>query len=679
MLKLLSPAIRLTQGFRIGHKVAFIAAAFSIPLFVVLTLLFIEMRAEVGISKEKQLAIQQIHEYQDLETLIRKQRALQHLQLNGNKQVGDVISTNQKQIADSLKKADASDDIKKRWQDLLGQQASLKSAASFTEYTKLSERLNQQIQERAYASKLALDSDFVTHELANIYLTGIPSIAEKIAVMSARGAAYIDTGLFEGGEDVMLNSLQLMAKYELVQLRQRVDSLEKSNPGYQAEFRSLKAAIGVSEQYLERAKDEVLSSVNQSSGNAFLKAGDETLTNLNAASNTVSTLIDQRLTRHAQQLNQKIAKMFSALMLLVLIASYFLLGIYFALSRDIKTLTENIEKTASGDLIQMPERNGQDELAQLINAVTKMNQGLSRLVQNIRTGAENVNNIAHHIHNENAELADRTETQAGSLQQTATSVEELTSTVKENAGNLAQASSLANTSAENVQQGLQVMDKAIVSMQSVTSGTRKIAEIIGVMDGIAFQTNILALNAAVEAARAGQEGRGFAVVAGEVRNLAQRSANAAKEIKSLINTSSEAVQHGNNMIDSAGKTMQEIAENIAQVTDLIRHVADVSQEQSMGISSVNEAIAAIDEITQHNVSLADEGAKSTASLEDQASALIDAVSVFKIYGSDMHAEHEEQGQLLRLKQPKRKIELKTAETQAESAVVRLPALRTFKR
>jgi methyl-accepting chemotaxis protein len=192
---------------------------------------------------------------------------------------------------------------------------------------------------------------------------------------------------------------------------------------------------------------------------------------------TVSTLIDQRLTRHTQQLNQKIAKMFSALMLLVLIASYFLLGIYFALSRDIKTLTENIEKTASGDLIQMPERSGQDELAQLINAVTKMNQGLSHLVQNIRTGAENVNNIAHHIHNENAELASRTETQAGSLQQTATSVEELTSTVKENAGNLAQASSLANTSAEHVQQGLQVMDKAIVSMQSVTSVRAKLRKL----------------------------------------------------------------------------------------------------------------------------------------------------------------------------------------------------------
>jgi methyl-accepting chemotaxis protein len=204
-----------------------------------------------------------------------------------NKQVADALSSNQKQINESLKKPDFGDDIKKRWQDLIGQQASLKSAVSFTEYTKLSERLNQQIQERAYASKLALDSDFVTHELANIYLTGIPSIAEKIAVMSARGAAYIDTGLFEAGEDVMLNSLQLMAKYELVQLRQRVDSLEKSNPDYQAEFRSLKAAIGVSEQYLERAKDEVLSSVNQSSGNAFLKAGDETLANLNAASNTV--------------------------------------------------------------------------------------------------------------------------------------------------------------------------------------------------------------------------------------------------------------------------------------------------------------------------------------------------------------------------------------------------------
>ena len=173
------------------------------------------------------------------------------------------------------------------------------------------------------------------------------------------------------------------------------------------------------------------------------------------------------------------------------------------------------------------------------------------------------------------------------------------------------------------------MDKAIETMQTVTTTSRKISEIIGVMDGIAFQTNILALNAAVEAARAGQEERGFAVVASEVRNLAQRSANAAKEIKGLIVSSGEAIQNGSNMINSAGKTMREIAENVEQVTDLIKHVSNASQEQSAGISNVNEAISSIDEITQHNASLVEQATKSTDKLESQAIELSVAVSVFK--------------------------------------------------
>nr|WP_281388463.1 methyl-accepting chemotaxis protein [Undibacterium jejuense] len=258
-----------------------------------------------------------------------------------------------------------------------------------------------------------------------------------------------------------------------------------------------------------------------------------------------------------------------------------------------------------------------------------MNLGLSNLVDNIRTGAENVNTIAKEIHDENIDLASRTENQAGALQQTASSVEELTSTIKENAGNLSQASTLIHASADSVQQGLQVMDKAIDTMQTVTTTSKKISEIIGVMDGIAFQTNILALNAAVEAARAGQEGRGFAVVASEVRNLAQRSANAAKEIKALIVSSGEAIKNGSTMINTAGKTMREIAENVEQVTDLIKHVSNASQEQSAGISSVNEAINSIDEITQHNAALVGQATESTDKLESQASELSAAVSVFK--------------------------------------------------
>ncbi|MFZ6847094.1 methyl-accepting chemotaxis protein [Undibacterium sp. RuRC25W] len=632
MLNLISPAIRLMQGFRISHKVIFVATAFAIPLFVVVTLLFSEMQAEVAATREKQVAIQQIQEFQLLQVDVRKYRALMHMQLTGNKQVTTPLNASKAAIDKGIEKLSnqsAADELKKLWLDLNAKQGSMKAPESFTHYTQLLDVLNQQITNIAYSSKLALDSDFTTHELTSIYLNNIPSIVDKLAVMAARGAAYIDSGLFEAGEDVTLNSTQMLARQEIKQLTEQTESLEKENPSYKTILENMRGHMGIGLKFLERAQDEVLASVNQSSGNAFLAAGQEGVDKLNISEATIMQQINARLDAHIHELNQKILRMFGAIIVLVLLACYFLLGIYVSLARDIGVLTTAIEKTAAGDLQHNASSNGKDELAELINAVGKMNRGLSNLVNNIRTGAENVNSIAKEIHHENVDLANRTEHQAGALQQTASSVEELTSTIKENASNLSQAGSLINSSADSVQQGLQVMDKAIETMQTVTTTSRKISEIIGVMDGIAFQTNILALNAAVEAARAGQEGRGFAVVASEVRNLAQRSANAAKEIKGLIISSGEAIQHGSNMINSAGQTMREIAENVEQVTDLIKHVSNASQEQSAGISNVNEAISSIDEITQHNASLVEQATKSTDKLESQAIDLSAAVSVFK--------------------------------------------------
>jgi len=620
------------QGFRIGHKVAFVATAFAIPLFVVVALLFSEMQTEVAAAREKQVAIKQIQEYQSLQSDLRKYRALMHMQLTGNKQVADAANKGKTVIEKSLEKLTnkvVADEVKKLWQSIVAKQSGMKSAESFIQYSQLLDLLNQKINTTAFSSKLALDSDFTTHELAGIYLNNMPSIIEKLSVMSARGAAYIDSGLFEAGEDVTLNSLQMLAQQEIKQLTVQTLALEKENTSYKITLENLRSNMGNSLKFLDRAKDEVLASVNQSSGNAFLAAGQESIDKLGTSEAALTALVNARLESHIVELNQKILKMFGAIIALVLLACYFLLGIYFSLARDITVLTNAIAKTADGDLQHMATSEGKDELAQLINAVGKMNLGLSNLVDNIRTGAENVNSIAKEIHDENVDLASRTEHQAGALQQTASSVEQLTSTIKENAGNLSQASTLINSSADFVQQGLQVMEKAIDTMQAVTATSRKISEIIGVMDGIAFQTNILALNAAVEAARAGQEGRGFAVVASEVRNLAQRSASAAKEIKGLIVSSGETIQNGSNMINTAGKTMRDIAENVEQVTDLIRHVSNASQEQSAGISNVNEAINSIDEITQHNAALVEQATTSTDNLESQASDLSAAVSVFK--------------------------------------------------
>jgi methyl-accepting chemotaxis protein len=244
----------------------------------------------------------------------------------------------------------------------------------------------------------------------------------------------------------------------------------------------------------------------------------------------------------------------------------------------------------------------------------------------------------------NADLSSRTESQASSLEETASSMEELTTTVKQNADNARQANQLVVSASDFATKGGDVVGHVVDTMGSIKESSRKIVDIIGVIDGIAFQTNILALNAAVEAARAGEQGRGFAVVAAEVRNLAQRSANAAKEIKSLISDSVEKVDAGGKLVDEAGKTMEEIVTSVKHVADIMGEITAASQEQSSGIEEVNRAIAQMDEMTQQNAALVEEAAAAAESMQEQAAALAQAVAVFKLGAA-------EQAMQLQVRQP----------------------------
>ncbi|SFN17971.1 methyl-accepting chemotaxis protein [Variovorax sp. OV329] len=317
---------------------------------------------------------------------------------------------------------------------------------------------------------------------------------------------------------------------------------------------------------------------------------------------------------------------FAALVVGALCAWRLTVGIVRPLGQAVKVA----RTVADGDLSSRIEVPSRDETGQLLEALRDMNAALVHIVGEVRNGTDTIATASGQIATGNQDLSSRTEEQASSLQETAASMEELTSTVKQNADNARQANQLAVSASEVAVKGGTVVGQVVDTMASINASSKKIVDIIGVIDGIAFQTNILALNAAVEAARAGEQGRGFAVVASEVRNLAQRSAAAAKEIKGLIDDSVGKVRAGSELVGEAGHTMQEIVGSVKRVTDIIGEITAASQEQTQGIDQINQAISQMDQVTQQNAALVEEAAAAAQSLQEQAGGLTKAVGIFKL-------------------------------------------------
>ncbi|MCA1859089.1 methyl-accepting chemotaxis protein [Janthinobacterium sp. HSC-3S05] len=305
--------------------------------------------------------------------------------------------------------------------------------------------------------------------------------------------------------------------------------------------------------------------------------------------------------------------------------------------RPLRTAVDIARKVADGDLTAQIDASAKDETGQLLLALKDMNTSLLNIVGEVRSGTDSIATSSTQIAAGNQDLSSRTEEQAGSLEETASSMEELTSTVKQNADNARQANQLAASAAQVAVKGGEVVAQVVGTMESINASSNKIVDIISVIDGIAFQTNILALNAAVEAARAGEQGRGFAVVASEVRNLAQRSASAAKEIKTLIGASVEQVNAGSMLVAQAGSTMTDIVDSVQRVSDIITEITAASSEQSVGIDEINRAIGQMDAVTQQNAALVEESAAAAESMQHQAHNLAQVVSVFKLNGQQAGA------------------------------------------
>jgi len=480
-------------------------------------------------------------------------------------------------------------------------------------------------------------------------MTGLDLTTAKSMQAQAMKSAMLETG-------IAMRNIGLQSD---VSLMQKEEEKVKANRARYDAARSKLQGLGLSDT--EKKVLDDITALDRDVDAAFKEALGQVLAfNSEGAAKVIATRIDPLNQQTLTALNKLVDMQHAAsasfkdssnasdsrlmTMLFVLSAVAVAVGVVFALfiTRSIigplKFAVSVAQKVASGELTSQVKVEGKDETSELLQALKDMNDSLVKTVGQVRSSTETITTASHEIASGNADLSARTESQASSLEETASSMEELTSTVKQNADNARQANQLAVSASSVAVKGGTVVSQVVDTMGSIKESSTKIVDIIGVIDGIAFQTNILALNAAVEAARAGEQGRGFAVVASEVRNLAQRSAAAAKEIKALIDDSVQKVDAGGRLVDEAGQTMGLIVTSIKQVADIMGEITAATLEQSHGIEEVNQAITQMDEMTQQNAALVEEAAAAAESMQEQADHLAEAVSIFKLAGDEFNKQ-----------------------------------------
>ncbi len=526
--------------------------------------------------------------------------------------------------------------LQKDWQAL--EQAvgarTLKAGQSIAQHTQIIASAMQLNESLLNVHGLQTDPHKDTHALIQASLVHAPMLAEKLGVMRAQGSGFLAAGeLPPQGKGVMLMLQQRVAELQGEAFR----SFDRALAG-NADFRQAltSAQQGVQEQIvqtLQLADRELVSAEALTlAPKDYFDHFTRTIDALYAFNGQAMTLLDQALQDRVASLQRSL--LWVALALVLTLSMTVVLALVFvrSITGPLAQALQLSQAVAQGDLGGTLLAYGTNEVGQLLQELQQMRKQLTQVVRNVRSGAEGVATASVQIAQGNHDLAARTESQASALEETAAAMEQLNATVRQNADSALQANQLSENASTVAVQGGQVVAQVVDTMQGINASSHKIAAIIGVIDSIAFQTNILALNAAVEAARAGEQGRGFAVVASEVRLLAGRSASAAREIKGLINDSVQRVEQGSALVNRAGATMQDVVDAIRHVTNIMKEISAASHEQSLGVSQVGEAVTQMDQVTQQNAALVEEMSAAAMGLQSQAQDLVNVVSVFKLDG-----------------------------------------------
>ncbi|WP_292938225.1 methyl-accepting chemotaxis protein [Noviherbaspirillum sp.] len=638
---LLRPAIGLLNSMRFLPKTLLMSSMGVIPLLVLFFMLQRELMSNADFAARERVGVTYVQQLLQLTQLAESARAFANAAQDGNDAaLRTAYADMRNRTGEQVKKIDAmagvADDLElsKEWQAVKRQWEQAEKAtgeAADDAYRKLVAELQKHIKQAATHSNLAMDPDVDSFYLMNAVTSSLVTLAADLDDIRSLTAGAIARKEITLQEARKVSELGVLAKRSIADAAGDIDEAMAKNALLEKSLGDARKRLDALQEMLTSHSGDLSNSpIFQLSPRDYLDKTAQATDALFKLAAQASSSLDTLLEARQSDLRRRQIIALVPIVLIALLAAYFMLAFYTAFRANLGMLEASVKRMHGGDLGPDPEVRSKDELGAILHQVGEMKGHLSSMIANVRDSASMIDTGSREIATGNADLSARTESQASSLEETASSMEELTTTVKQNAENARQANQLVLSASEVAMRGGQVVGQVVDTMGSIKDSSRKIVDIIGVIDGIAFQTNILALNAAVEAARAGEQGRGFAVVAAEVRTLAQRSAAAAKEIKELIGDSVEKVDAGSKLVDQAGHTMGEIVNSVKHVADIMSEITAASQEQSGGIEEVNRAIGQMDEMTQQNAALVEQAAAAAHSMQEQATKLAHAVSVFKL-------------------------------------------------
>ncbi len=645
----------LLNQLKIWQKLALLVAALGVPIVLLVYLLVTEKNADIDFTRKEILGVQYLKPGRMLLQNLAEHRGMSNAYLSGDASFREKIAAKQNQLAEDIKAMDAIDaqygdtldsrnswqTIKTDWQNLSTHVFNLAAPDSFARHTAIIEKLLDLIFHISNTSNLALDPVMDSYSLMDMAVNRLPLLVEHLGQLRGMATGIVAHRQISGDDRIRL--AKLMGQLAMTQkgIQSDIDTVFEYNGSlkpvlenrWNALTAQMKAFLVIVEQL---TRDEQVGTVLSTNG--IFAAGTQAIeAGFNLYDATTPVLVEL-LQDRVTDLSKKEFTVLSGVLVCVALALLLAYGIIRIIVRSLQQARQVAENLAAGELDHTIVITSRDEIGQLLEALETTQHKLRSVVGEISTATDTVSSSAGEIAQGSGDLAQRTEEQASALEETASSMEELTGTVKHSAENAGQANQLAVAARTQAEQGGQVVEQAVTAMNAIHHSSRKIADIIGVIDEIAFQTNLLALNAAVEAARAGEQGRGFAVVAGEVRKLAQRSADAAKEIKALITDSVAKVEDGGQLVERSGQTLKDIVIAIKKVSDIVAEMAAAAREQASGIEQVNKAILQMDQMTQQNAALVEQTAAASQSMGDQAHQLQQLMGFFKLTQHAMPAK-----------------------------------------